>query len=137
MVVGEIVNRDVYRVALLKLNDVLAHERCVERVRVVKIDGMAVNRGNVAKVFIVSVVRYVGDVVAAHTIQNGIGNGGLARSTPPGDGNRNGAGTIIHRGFSEHIEKMPALNRAGTEESHLWDLNPKPNAYEAFALPLS
>lgn len=27
--------------------------------------------------------------------------------------------------------------RCGQGESHPWDLNPQPNAYEAFALPLS
>ena len=65
--------------------EVFDQEVGVQGVGVVEVDDVGVRMGNVADVFVVGIVRQVGDVLGAHALQNGVGDGRLA-----------GAGTTGH-----------------------------------------
>jgi hypothetical protein len=51
-----------------------------ERVRVVKVDFCALNRGQAAQVFIIGVMLEEGNAVWANALEDGLGDGGLSRS---------------------------------------------------------
>src|SRR5258708_4156088 len=111
----------------------------------IEVHDLFIDTRHILQTTIVGVVWQVGDMLLAQSFQDRIRDSGFAGAGAARHADCHATclrpacrGRVICQNSPPPIKQKPHADYSvGSYLSHLWDLNPKPLAYEANALPLS